>query len=69
MMLTLYLASIYLPLIPFSYLGLPVTDGFSGWGWSGPSTFGYVLAVFVWLFFWLVVGRTIESVLRRVKPS
>jgi hypothetical protein len=68
-LLDLYFASIYLPLMPFAYIGLPVTDGFTGWGWSGPSFLGYVLAIVFWLGVWFLVGHLIEHVIERVKNA
>ena len=62
-------ASIYLPLIPFAHMGLPVTDGHTGWGWSGPSFSGYILVIVAWLSFWVLVGHVIECVLKRIKSA
>lgn len=64
-MLDIFLASIYLPLAPFAYMGLPVTDDFDGWGWSGPSFLGYLIIILVWLGAWFVVGRIIQFILKR----
>lgn len=67
--LEIFFASIYIPLIPFHYMGLPVTDGFTGWGWVGPSSFGYVLAIVFWLGVWILVGHVIESTVKRIKNA
>lgn len=68
-MMDIFFASIYVPLIPLRYIGLPVTDGFTGWGWVGPSNLGYALAIVFWLGIWLLVGYGIESLLKRVKRA
>jgi hypothetical protein len=68
-MLEVLFASVYLPLIPFAYMGLPVTDGFTGWGWSGPSFLGYVIVIAFWLGVWFLVGHFIECVMNLARNA
>ncbi len=66
-LLDIFFAMIYLPLTPLAHLGLPVIEPGSGWGWSGPSNFGFALAIGFWLGAWLLIGHVVEIVLRRLK--
>lgn len=65
LMKDIFFASIYLPLIPLRSIGLPVTDGYSGWGWAGPSPLGYVLVILFWVGVWFLAGYGIESILKK----
>ena len=47
--------SIYLPLMPFDALGLPVLGSAESWGWASPSALGWGVLVVVWVGFWSAV--------------
>lgn len=57
--------TIYIPMIVFDWIGLPVFQSSGGWGWSSPSGFGIVMAIIFWLGVWLCIGYLVERVARR----
>lgn len=44
--------SVYLPLMLFSAMGLPVFAIADGGGWQAPSMLGWAVVAFVWLAIW-----------------
>ena len=58
----IFAISIYVPLMPFAYIGLPVFENSSGWGWASPSFLGYAFVTIFWLGIWLFIGYLIELI-------
>lgn len=58
-------ASLYLPLLPVMYLGLPVLGHSESFGWGFPSGLGLLLVVTFWSLVWLLAGYAAESVVHR----
>lgn len=62
--------SVYLPLMPFQALGLPVFGSAESWGWSPPSLLGWGLLLIVWVGVWWAITAAVARILRsRVQSS
>ena len=62
--------SIYLPLMPFDALGLPVFGRAESWGWASPSVLGWGVLVVVWVGLWWAVVSGLARIFRtRVQAS
>ena len=57
--------SLYLPLMPFQALGLPVFGSAESWGWASPSFLGWGLLVVVWVGFWWSLTAGFARILAR----
>ena len=67
---TVVAGSIYLPLMPFDALGLPVFGTAGSWGWASPSGLGWGVLVVVWVGLWWAVVEGLSCILRpRVHAS
>lgn len=55
--------SIYLPLMPFQALGLPVFGSAESWGWASPSFLGWGLLLVVWVGFWWSITTAFARIL------
>lgn len=54
--------SIYLPLWPWSALGVPVHARAEAWGWASPSLLGWAVVALTWCTVWALV---VVGLLRR----
>ena len=62
--------SIYLPLMPFQALGLPVFGAAESGGWASPSILGWGLLFVIWVGFWWAITAGFARILRfRVRLS
>ncbi len=61
--------TLYLPLVLFKSLGLPVFGHAESGGWSHPSGLGMVLVTAFWAVVWLLTGYAAEFVARHRRPT
>jgi hypothetical protein len=57
--------SVYVPLMPFRALGLPVFGTTMVSGWASPSSVGWGLLLAMWVGFWWVVVAGVVRILRQ----
>jgi hypothetical protein len=56
--------SIYLPLMPFQVLGLPVFSAAESSAWASPSILGWTLLLVVWVGFWWAITAGFAHIFR-----
>ena len=56
--------SVYVPLMPFAALGLPVFGPAEPWGWASPSLLGWGTLLLVWTGIWWAVAFGLELAFR-----
>ena len=56
--------SVYLPLMLFQALGLPVFGAAESWGWASPSLLGWGLLLVVWAGLWWAITAGIARIIR-----
>ena len=62
--------TIYLPLMLFAALGLPVFGPAESWGWPSPTVLGWGLLLLVWVgLWWLVISGLARLLRSRVQSS
>ncbi|NDV12289.1 hypothetical protein [Crenobacter caeni] len=58
-------ASLYLPLLALSLLGVPLFAGAKPGGWASPGPAGYAAAALVWAALWLLLAYALARLLRK----
>ena len=58
-------ASLYLPLLALSTLGVPLLAGAEPGGWASPGPAGYAAAALAWAALWLLLAHALARWLRK----